>query len=218
MYQYSLYSVSVKSGCFNRLQNSSAIPALLKYNGGMRRFLYALSAVVIVAIGYGCGDDSPQTLPAKAPATNLPDQIMTDSEIYLTSDGIRKGTIKSESLKVYSRIDTTLLYKVEMMFFDTLGNHTSTLLADSAWVSQRANTVTAIGHVRAWRNDNRRIVADSLRWDAKTEKIVTEGYVEIYRGDDVLTGYGLETDQRLEQTIIKRNPRGTFSEPADDSL
>ncbi len=183
----------------------------------MRIWLYGGALIIAAIIWQGCSDNTSETVPAKSPPSNLPDQIMTDSEIYLTSAGIRKGTIKSESLKVYSRIDTTLLYQVEMLFFDSLGNHTSTLLADSARVSQRSNTVSAMGHVKAWRNDNRRIVADSLRWDAKTEKIVTEGYVEIYRNDDVLTGYGLETDQRLEQTVIKRNPRGTFSEPSSDS-
>lgn len=180
----------------------------------MKRFLHSAVALFTVIAWLGCSDNTSETAPAKTSLQNLPDQIMTDAEIYLTSDGIRKGTIKSESLKVYSRMDTTLLYQVEMLFFDSLGHHTSTLLADSARVSQRSNTVSAMGHVKAWRNDNRRIIADSLRWDAKTEKIVTEGYVEIYRDEDVLTGYGLETDQRMEQTIIKRNPRGTISEPA----
>lgn len=183
----------------------------------MRRLIFIAGCLLCGLIGYGCGDNSSESGPARSATQNAPDQFMTNAEIYLTNDGIRKGTIKSDSLKVYSRVDTTLLYQVEMFFFDSLGNHMSTLTADSARVSQRSNSMSAIGHVKAWRTDNRRIHADSLRWDAKSEKIVTEGYVEIYRGDDILTGYGLETDQRLEQTIIKRNPRGTFSEPVRDN-
>jgi len=183
----------------------------------MLRLIVMIGCLLCGLVGFGCGDNSSELAPARSAVQNAPDQFMTNAEIYLTSDGIRKGTIKSDSLKIYSRVDTTLLYQVEMFFFDSLGNHTSTLTADSARVSQRSNSMCAMGHVKAWRTDNRRIQADSLRWDAKSEKIVTEGYVEIYRGDDVLTGYGLETDQRLEQTIIKRNPRGTFSEPATDN-
>ncbi|MBK7092955.1 MAG: LPS export ABC transporter periplasmic protein LptC [bacterium] len=97
--------------------------------------------------------------------------------------------------------------------FDSSGTHTSTLTADSSRVSQRASTMSVFGNVKAWTQDNRRLVADSLRWNAKTELIETEGYVEIYRGEDMISGYGLETDQRLEHTTIKRQPKGTFSEP-----
>lgn len=138
---------------------------------------------------------------------------MTNSEIYLTSGGRRKATIKSDTLMTYARIDTTLLYNVEVLFFDSSGTHTSTLTADSSRVSQRASTMSVFGHVKAWTKDNRRLVADSLRWNAKTERIETEGYVEIYRGEDMISGFGLETDQRLEHTTIKRQPRGSFNEP-----
>ncbi len=171
--------------------------------------MVGLVALIIAA----CGEMDSERPPAQIPSAGAPDQVMTNAEIYLTADGFRKATIKSESLKVYSRVDTTLMYVVKVMFFDTTGQHTSTLTSDSAWVSQRANRMTAVGHVIGTTTNNRKILADSLRWDARSERIVTEGYVEIYRGEDILKGEGLETDQRLEQVIIKRNPRGTFNEP-----
>lgn len=138
---------------------------------------------------------------------------MTDSEIFLTKSGKRKGTIKSELLKAYTRLDTTLLYGVEALFFDEEGNHTSTLTADSGRVSQRANTMSVFGNVQAWSVDDRRLIADSLRWDANEDKVMTEGYVEIYRGADMISGYGLEADQRLESAMIKRSLKGEFREP-----
>lgn len=177
------------------------------------RVLTALVIGLLALIIAACGDLNTEKPPAQLPSVGLPDQVMTNAEIYLTADGFRKATIKSESLKVYSRVDTTLMYVVKVMFFDTTGEHTSTLTSDSAWVSQRANRMTVIGHVVGSTTNNRKILADSLRWDARSEQIVTEGYVEIYRGEDILKGEGLETDQRLEQVIIKRNPRGTFNEP-----
>ncbi len=166
----------------------------------------------ILAIA-SCGSDTTETPPAQSAIDNAPDQVMTNAEIYLTSGGRRKATIKSDTLLTYARVDTSLLYNVTVLFFDSSGAQTSTLTADSSRVSQRANTMSVFGHVKAWTNDNRRLVADSLRWNAKTERIETEGYVEIYRGEDMISGYGLEADQRLEQTVIKRKPRGTFSEP-----
>ncbi len=180
----------------------------------MKRFyLLFVTIIVSVVVIVSCGADSTETPQDKTTVIDAPDQIMTNSEIYLTSGGKRKATIKSDTLMTYARIDTTLLYKVEVLFFDSSGTHTSTLTADSSRVSQRASTMSVFGNVKAWTQDNRRLVADSLRWNAKTELIETEGYVEIYRGEDMISGYGLETDQRLEHTTIKRQPKGTFSEP-----
>ncbi len=180
----------------------------------MKRFcLLCLICGSVVSAIISCGADTTETPPAKTAVSDAPDQVMTNSEIYLTSGGRRKATIKSDTLMTYARIDTTLLYNVEVMFFDSSGTHTSTLTADSSRVSQRANTMSVFGHVKAWTKDNRRLVADSLRWNAKTERIETEGYVEIYRGEDMISGFGLETDQRLEHTTIKRQPKGSFNEP-----
>lgn len=175
--------------------------------------LICLSSWCLLISLASCGSDSTEIAPGKQTVSNAPDQVMTNSEIYLTSEGRRKATIKSDTLMTFARIDTTLLYHVEVLFFDSLGTHSSTLTADSSRVSQRANTMSVFGHVKAWTKNDRRLLADSLRWNAKTERIETEGYVEIYRGADMISGYGLETDQRLEHSIIKRQPRGTFSEP-----
>lgn len=173
------------------------------------------SIVFVCSLGMllaSCGSET-ENAPAREGVIGGPDQIMTDAEIYLTSAGKRKATIKADTLMFYSRVDTTLLYNVHVMLFDTAGVHTSTVTSDSSAVSQRANTMAVFGHVKAWTNDDRRLIADSLRWNAKTEKIETEGYVEIYRGTDMISGYGLESDQRLQHTIIKRNPKGSFGEP-----
>ncbi|MGB5107443.1 MAG: LPS export ABC transporter periplasmic protein LptC [Candidatus Zixiibacteriota bacterium] len=184
----------------------------------MKKVVLTVVLALMSATCMSCGSDTTDTPAGKTTVSSGPDQVMTNSEIYLTSGGRRKATIKSDTLFAYARVDTTLLYNVHVLLFDSTGAHTSTVTSDSARVSQRANTMSVFGHVKAWTNDNRRLVADSLRWNAKTEKIETEGYVEIYRGEDMISGFGLEADQRLERTIIKRKPRGTFNEPEKSDL
>jgi LPS export ABC transporter protein LptC len=160
----------------------------------------------------GCGEEPDNNKPVVKRAVGEPDQVMTNSEIYLTNNGWRAATIKSNLLKAYTRIDTTLIYGVEVRFFDSAGVQTSTLTADSGRVSQRTNVMSVTGHVRANTKDNRRLVSDSLRWDAKNDKVVTEGHVEVYRESGWLSGEGLETDQRLSKVLIKRNLKGSFNE------
>ncbi len=166
--------------------------------------------MLLLSCDAGTEDSSPE--PERTKLIE-PDQVMTHAEIYLTREGIRKGTIKSAELKSFTRYDSTLLYDVEVLFFDDQGKHTSTLVADSAVVRQNSNLMSAFGHVKAWTQDKRKLIADSLRWDANRDLIVTEGYVEVYRGEDILSGYGLESDQRLRSTVIKRGLKGSFTEP-----
>ena len=161
----------------------------------------------------GCGEQPDNNKPVAKNAVSEPDQVMTNSEIYLTNNGWRAAIIKSTLLKAYTRIDTTLLYGVEVRFFDSAGVQTSTLTADSGRVSQRTNIMSVTGHVKANTKDNRRLVSDSLRWDAKNDKVVTEGHVEVYRENGWLSGEGLETDQRFSKVLIKRNLKGSFNEP-----
>ena len=163
----------------------------------------------------GCGTQSNEEKPIAKSLVNEPDQVMTNSEIFLMNGSRRAAAVKSDLLKAYTRIDTTLLYVVEVRFFDSAGVQTSLLTADSGRVSRQTNMMSVAGHVKAHTNDNRRLVSDSLRWDAKNDRVVTEGYVEIYRGEDKLTGYGLETDQRFGKVLIKRNLKGSFSEPGE---
>jgi LPS export ABC transporter protein LptC len=161
----------------------------------------------------GCGEQPDNNKPVVKRAVGEPDQVMTNSEIYLTNNGWRAAIVKSNLLKAYTRIDTTLIYGVEVRFFDSAGVQTSTLTADSGRVSQQTNIMSVAGHVKANTKDNRRLVSDSLRWDARNDKVVTEGHVEVYRENGWLSGEGLETDQRLSKVLIKRNLTGSFNEP-----
>lgn len=180
------------------------------------RLVAAISWFLLSTAVIGCNTESDESAPASRSGINQPDRIMTNSEIFLTNEGRRKATIKSDLLKAYTRIDTTLLYVVEVRFYDSTGVQTSTLTADSGRVSQRTNMMSVAGHVRAWTSDDKRLVTDSLRWDANKDKVVTEGFVEVFRGTDKISGNGLETDQRLEKVVIKRNPRGSFDESNSD--
>ena len=147
-----------------------------------------LAWIISLALVGGCNTESDDNAPVERSSINQPDRVMTNSEIFLTNEGKRKATIKSDLLKAYTRMDTTLLYVVEVRFYDSSGTQTSTLTADSARVSQRTNMMSVAGHVKAWTNDNKRLVTDSLRWDANRDKVVTEGYVEVFRGTDKITG------------------------------
>ena len=144
----------------------------------------------------------------------IPDQIITDSETYLTRGNRRTGVIRAETLMVYSSKDTTLLYDVEVEFYDTTGALSSILVADSGRVTRNSTRFAVFGDVQGRAVSGKKLLTDSLRWNAESDMVETEGFVRFIRGEvDTLSGWGLEADARLEDVRIKRNISGSFSEP-----
>ncbi|MCI0532365.1 MAG: LPS export ABC transporter periplasmic protein LptC, partial [candidate division Zixibacteria bacterium] len=48
----------------------------------------------------------------------------------------------------------------------------------------------------------------SLRWDPSLNLILTDDFVKVTRGKDIVTGYGLESDPELKHITIKKNVSG----------
>ena len=160
-----------------------------------------------------CSDSEQSDVANEAEVQVLPDQVIINSETYLTESGRRTSVIISDTATIYQLKDTTLLYGVELNFYDSNGVSILTLRADSGRVTKKSTVFEAIGDVRVRTDDDKRLKTDSLRWDATTGKVTTEGYVEAYRGEDKISGWGLETDRNLENVIIKRNSKGSFAQP-----
>jgi hypothetical protein len=55
---------------------------------------------------------------------------------------------------------------------------------------------------------------DSLRWLNSARKIVSDAFVRVTRKEDVVTGYGFESDANLDHFHITREVR---AEVRDDS-
>ena len=49
-----------------------------------------------------------------------------------------------------------------------------------------------------------RMETDTLYWDRKNEKLYTDCYVKLYSPDGFMQGYGMESDQRARESVIKR--------------
>jgi LPS export ABC transporter protein LptC len=62
------------------------------------------------------------------------------------------------------------------------------------------------------KSDTSRLETESLHWDPARQLIVTDDFVRLYRGTDMVSGYGMEADSRLEHVRILRDVRGTITE------
>ena len=162
-----------------------------------------------------CGKEEP-----KAPAFPLevPDQIMENTTFTFTEEGVKSAVIYAKYVAVYEKLDLKKAKGVRVDFYDKEGNHTSVLVADSGLIQEKKQNLEALGNVVVTTNEGIRLETQSLKWDPQKKKIVSDDFVKITKKEDVITGYGLETDEELKHFVIKRSVKGKVTEIPEESF
>jgi LPS export ABC transporter protein LptC len=166
----------------------------------------ALSALLALG-GAGCRDSDEGPT-----ATEVPESA--------PSEGIRGITLQNfhvADARWVLHADTASVYRegkkrveaqwVSIDFYQE-EEHISTLTSDRATLVQATDDLEARGNVRVVSDDGAVLKTDVLFWDHARAKIHTDQFVEITRGDNVLTGVGLEADPGLDRVDLKESVRG----------
>lgn len=149
--------------------------------------------------------------PKEQSMVKFPDSIIEKANIVLTSEGKREAIINADTLIVFDKEDSTIAKNVKVDFYDEDGNYRSTMTSKEGLVRQKQQYFTAWGDVVV-DSDSSRLLTQSLRWDPLRKLILTDDFVELHRGKDVVTGYGMEADNKLENVRILRDVKGRISE------
>ena len=157
-----------------------------------------------------------ETKPPQVTSQDTPDQILENSTIVLTVGGIKSTVIKANYLIKYEKKDVTLARVIQTDFFDKEGKHTSVLRADSGFIHEQRQDMEVQGNVLVVTDDGLKLETTSLRWDPKINKIVTDAFVKITKNNDIITGYGLETDSELKNIKVKKNVKGKLEELSEE--
>jgi len=112
--------------------------------------------------------------------------------------------------------DSVKIFGVTVEFYDSNGKYNSTLTSDSGVVYSVSGNMTASGEVQVVSKDSTVLKTNSLDWDNKKQKIVTEDFVEITREHTIITGKGMESDPNLEHIEIKEDFNATSRDVKED--
>ena len=94
-------------------------------------------------------------------------------------------------------------------FFGEDGTRSSTLTAREGELHQLRRNMVARGNVVLQTAEGTRMSTEQLRFLNREQKIVSDDFVRVERGGDVLTGIGFESDPRLEHFEFKREVKAT---------
>lgn len=171
--------------------------------------------VVFLIVSFSCTQEEEKKVSS---SIEVPDQVMEKAEIVFTVDGVRSIVIKADYVVKYEKKDLTHAKGVHVDFFDKEGKHTSVMDADSGIIKEKGQELEALGNVVVISDEGVKLETQSLKWDPQKQKVVTEDFVKITKGGDVIYGYGLEADQKLKNFKIKKKVKGKIEKVSEDEL
>ncbi len=181
----------------------------------MNRYLLVCIIITISLLTCSCSSDE-SSVPALP--VDVPDQVMENSTFTFSEQGVRSAVIHAELVAVYEKLDLKKAKEIQVDFFDELGNKTSVLVADSGFIQEKKQRFEARGNVVVTTEEDVTLATESLRWNPETNKIVTDDFVTITKGADVITGIGLEADQQLKHFVIKKKVQARIKEVPPEDL
>ena len=190
-----------------------------KGNGDSMRLSSAFASAAIVALTlllHGCGSDEGG---GSGGSRTLADQEIDGFTLTQTREGSKVWSISAAHALVFNAADRIEMMDLRVDFFDDDGEVRSTLTANEGVLARRTNDMEVRNDVVIYAADGTILTTDKLTWTERTGKVETDRPIRVTKGDDVMTGVGMEADPDLKNIKVKsgfkayvRTPEGELVE------
>lgn len=145
-----------------------------------------------------------------------PEMLFTDTTLMDSYDkGVQAWKLKTAYLERWSNKNIVFVRPVLVDIYDSLGERTAFLRADSGRLDMGFTYVYAYGHVYALTPKGASVRSDSLLWNKKDNLVKTDSYVRVVSEDgDVLQGKGFVSDAHMDNWRILAHVTGIFQDAA----
>lgn len=170
----------------------------------MKRLISVLLVLAgtIVAAG-GCSDESAEESGFQQGET--PDEVFTDFVTQESDSGVLLWSLTAPEAERFKNRQLVVLERPTIVFYDEMGKPRTTLISDAGEYYEDRRDMLAYGNVVVTSVEGDILETDSLLWDNSENKIFSDSFVKLTRGDNVITGYGLECRDDLQSVEIKRD-------------
>jgi len=167
----------------------------------LTRFVWCVVVAVLVS---SCSEEPTREVAVEGRA-QIADEVFTDFVTQESDSGNTQWKLTAPKANRFREKKTIFLDNPRIEFFDKMGNLKTTLISDSGEYSEESRDMLAFGNVVVETVDGDVLETDSLLWVHTRDRIVTDAFVTLTRGRDVITGYGLECDPKLDLVDIKHD-------------
>ncbi len=179
----------------------------------MIQLIKILFFLLLLIVFTSCDDKAKPKVNLTMEEENIPIQESWNSKILFTENGILKGILYTDYLEAYKKPKEKLLKTVKVEFFNTSGIKTSQLTSKRGRIDDLTQDMYALDSVVAINDSaNVRLETEELMWRKKDQKIVSEKFVRITTETEIIEGYGLVSDQHIQNYVIKNVTYQTTTE------
>ncbi len=160
--------------------------------------------LVTIFIMSCAGDEIKPEIDLTLEEENLPIQESWNSKVIFTDEGKLQGILYSDHMREYNDPKEKLLDGVKIIFYNKEGKPTSRLTSKKGKIDELTQDMYAIDSVVATNDSSHvKLETDELMWRKKDKKIVTDKFVRITSDEEIIEGYGFESDQQIKNYVIR---------------
>lgn len=141
----------------------------------------------------------------------LPDQEINDFVLTESDAGKPLWKLFARYAAEYSTRDLYVARSLRVDFFDDKGENASVLTAREGEINSRNRNMLARGSVVLQTTEGTRLSTEVLQFLNREQLVIVpdDQLVRVERGNDVLTGYGFQSDPDLKHYEFKRRVEAT---------
>jgi LPS export ABC transporter protein LptC len=184
------------------------VTALFDRKKVKRKILYITTvfiAVVMLLFVASCQKKTEELVDIIFNPDSVP-TMTTDSVITLISDsGVTRYKLMTKKWQVFDGAKEPYWFFPEGIYlerFDSLFNVEAVVFADTAWNYVNKQLWRLKGNVNAQNMKGEKFFSDELFWDQRQQRIYSDKYIEIQKGETELKGYGFESNQEMTEYRI----------------
>lgn len=175
---------------------------IIRYTASV--LIWALAVVVFE----GCIENSNEELQEVEAEINRPSLSAKNYHTIVTDSGFYKYDFETPELEQYENVEDPYIFFPQGLTFKMYGQKgtvvTSCVKCNNAYYYKERNLWELNNDVEAITEKGERLNCEQLFWNTKEHVIYSDKFVKITTQNQVITGVGFESDEKLSKYEIKR--------------
>ena len=198
----------------------------IQHNIFNKACITTIIAMVVMSLFFvSCKDKDENLVPLRYDPEKVPTMI-TDSVTTLISDsGITRYKLIADEWQVFDKAGEPYWYFPRGIYLERFTpdfNIEATVIADTAWFYNKKELWKLKKNVHVENMKGELFDSEELFWDRKKERVYSESFIVIKRGETEIKGFGFESNQQMTDYRIFRPHDGrlpfTDNAPADSLI
>jgi len=161
--------------------------------------------IIITSIVLSC--ESKNDIIPKSDLLTLPSLSVKDFETVFTDSGLVQLTLSAPLMEQYDNKDlpyTEFISGIKVDFFDKKEAHAGSVTSKYAKYTKTNNLWELRDSVVVLNDKNDKLETELLFWNQASDLIYTDRFVKITNTDQIIQGFGFESDTHLQHRRIKK--------------